>query len=142
MLYRPDSSKMWLPKKPSAIAAVEDGHRSAKGDMSKMSTTQVPAIDMKVRQFAMQFQYFMISLVLISIWSLRAALAQDDHSQTLTPQHQELTPDQKSKASALVKIVWESIERFKDVSVAETEGYVLQFGCVSGPDAGARTGTW
>jgi hypothetical protein len=141
MLYRPDSSKMWLRKKPSAIAAVEDGHRSAKGDMSKMSTTQVPAIDMKVRQFEMQFQYFVISLVLISIWSSRA-LAQDDHSQTLTPHHQELTPDQMSKASALVKIVWESIERFKDVSVAETEGYVLQFGCVSGPDAGARTGTW
>ncbi|MGH9694303.1 MAG: hypothetical protein ACRD5Z_09190, partial [Bryobacteraceae bacterium] len=28
-------------------------------------------------------------------------------------------------------------ERFKDVSVAEAEGYALQFGCVSGPDSGA-----
>jgi hypothetical protein len=140
MLYRPDSSKV-VAEEAVSNSSSEDGHRSAKGDMSKMSKTQVPAIDMKVGQFAMQFQYFVISLVLISIWSLRA-LAQDDHSQTLTPQHQELTPDQKSKASALVKIVWESIERFTDVSVAETEGYVLQFGCVSGPDAGARTGTW
>jgi hypothetical protein len=28
-------------------------------------------------------------------------------------------------------------DRFKDVSVALAEGYALQFGCVSGGDAGA-----
>ena len=28
-------------------------------------------------------------------------------------------------------------ERFKNVEVAKAEGYTLQFGCVSGPDAGA-----
>jgi hypothetical protein len=33
--------------------------------------------------------------------------------------------------------VRESTERFKDVSVAEGEGYGLLFGCVSGPDWGA-----
>jgi hypothetical protein len=55
----------------------------------------------------------------------------------MTPQHQELTPDQQSKASALLKIVRESTERFKDVSVAEAEGYALQFGCVSGDVSGA-----
>jgi hypothetical protein len=33
--------------------------------------------------------------------------------------------------------VREATERFHDVSVAEAEGYVLQFGCVSGSDAGA-----
>ena len=47
------------------------------------------------------------------------------------------TPDQKSQQSALLKIVRESTERFKDVSQAEREGYVLQFGCVSGSDSGA-----
>jgi len=31
--------------------------------------------------------------------------------------------------------------RFKDVAVAEAEGYTLQFGCASGPDAGAM-GMW
>jgi hypothetical protein len=39
--------------------------------------------------------------------------------------------------SALVKVVREATERFKDVSVAEAAGYALQFGCVSGDDGGA-----
>ena len=42
-----------------------------------------------------------------------------------------------SSTDALVKIVRESTERFRDVSVAEAEGYQLLFGCVSGPDSGA-----
>jgi hypothetical protein len=62
------------------------------------------------------------------------ALAQD-HSHAQASQQQ--TSDQKSKSSALLKIVRDSTERFKDVSVAESEGYALQFGCVSGPDQGA-----
>jgi hypothetical protein len=33
--------------------------------------------------------------------------------------------------------VREATERFRDVSVAEDEGYRLMFGCVSGPDWGA-----
>jgi len=37
----------------------------------------------------------------------------------------------------LIKIVREATERFKDVAVAEREGYQLMFGCVSGPDWGA-----
>ena len=37
----------------------------------------------------------------------------------------------------LVKVVRENTARFKDVAVAEAEGYGLQFGCVSGPDSGA-----
>jgi hypothetical protein len=90
---------------------------------------------MKVGRFATQFQYSMIALVLMSVCASRA-LAQDGHSHTLTPQH-ELTPDRKSKPSALLKIVRESTERFQDVKVAEAEGYALQFGCVSGESAGA-----
>jgi hypothetical protein len=38
----------------------------------------------------------------------------------------------------LVDIVRQATERYRDVSVAENEGgYVLMFGCVSGPDSGA-----
>ena len=37
----------------------------------------------------------------------------------------------------LIKVVRDVTERFKDVSVAEAEGYALMFGCVSGPDWGA-----
>jgi protein-S-isoprenylcysteine O-methyltransferase Ste14 len=42
-----------------------------------------------------------------------------------------------SNANALVAVVKESTERFKDVTVAEAAGYGLMFGCVSGPDWGA-----
>jgi hypothetical protein len=75
----------------------------------------------------------MITLILVSVYPLRA-LAQEGHSHT---QHQKQTQAQQSNASALVKIVQDSTERFKDVSVAEAEGYALQFGCVSGDDFGA-----
>ena len=37
----------------------------------------------------------------------------------------------------LVQVVRQATERFKDVTVAQAEGYELQFGCVTGPDAGA-----
>ena len=96
---------------------------------------------MKVGRFATQFQHSMIALVLMSVCPLRA-LAQDGHSHALTQQQQEMTQDQASRASALIKIVRQSTERFKDVSVAEKEGYALQFGCVSGPDAGAMGLHW
>jgi hypothetical protein len=36
-----------------------------------------------------------------------------------------------------MKIVRQSTERFKDVAVAEAEGYALQFGCVTGDELGA-----
>jgi hypothetical protein len=76
----------------------------------------------------------LISFALLSAGVL-CALAQDGHSHA-TPHH-DLTPDQKAKANELVKIVRDSTERFKDVRVAEAEGYALQFGCVTGPDSGA-----
>ncbi len=90
---------------------------------------------MKVGRFATQLQYSMIALALMSVW-LSRALAQD-HSHTSTTQNPELTANQKMNASALIRIVRESTERFKDVSVAQAEGYALQFGCVSGSDSGA-----
>jgi hypothetical protein len=100
-----------------------------------MTTTHFPIFGKKVRQFALRYRHLLISLVLLSI-SPVCVLAQDGHSHTAT-QQQEQTLEQKSKASALIKIVRESTERFKNVSVAESEGYFLQFGCVSGPDSGA-----
>jgi hypothetical protein len=76
------------------------------------------------------------ALVLTTVCASRA-LAQDGHSHSATQQEDEMTPDQQSKANALIKIVRASTERFKDVKVAMAEGYALQFGCVSGPDEGA-----
>jgi hypothetical protein len=65
------------------------------------------------------------ALAVMSAWPLRA-LAQDNHS------HGAASAD-----GGLVQVVREATARFKDVAVAEAEGYGLQFGCVSGPDAGA-----
>jgi hypothetical protein len=53
------------------------------------------------------------------------------HAQTLTASHHE------PQTSTLVKVVRESTERFRDVKVAEAEGYALTFGCVSGGEYGA-----
>jgi hypothetical protein len=51
--------------------------------------------------------------------------------------HERRDADQKHSPGALVAIVREATERFKNVAAAEAEGYGLQFGCVSGPDSGA-----
>jgi hypothetical protein len=56
-------------------------------------------------------------------------IAQADHSHPAAGKNDQ--------AAALVKVVRDATERFRDVSVAEAEGYALQFGCVSGSDAGA-----
>ena len=45
--------------------------------------------------------------------------------------------DQKAQAGALLQAVRDATARFKDVAEAEKAGYALQFGCVTGPDAGA-----
>ena len=65
-------------------------------------------------------------LALVATGSSHAAAQSHDHA-----------ADAKSATGAFVKLVRESTERFKDVSVAEREGYALMFGCVSGPDYGA-----
>jgi hypothetical protein len=102
-----------------------------------MKTLRGDIVKKNIRQFAIQAHYSMIaSLVLLSVWPSRV-LAQDDHSHMAMSQHHELTPDQESKQSALLKIVRQSTARFKDVKVAEAEGYALTFGCVSGDDQGA-----
>lgn len=66
----------------------------------------------------------------------QAGPSQDQHSQ----QHAAAvaqTPEQSSQAGTLLQTVREATERYKDVSAAEADGYVLTFGCVSGPDSGA-----
>ena len=101
-----------------------------------MSTTQIRSMKTKVRRLVTHFQYSVIPLALLSVCPLRI-LAQDGHSHTMPPQDQEITSAQKSQRSELLKIVRESTARFRDVNVAENEGYRLEFGCVSGPDSGA-----
>jgi hypothetical protein len=91
---------------------------------------------MKIGRFAMPLECSLIALLALTAASPSRALAQSDHVQALASQRQELTAD-KGSVSELVKIVRDATERFKQVSVAEKEGYGLLFGCVSGPDYGA-----
>jgi len=91
---------------------------------------------MKSNFLTKQFQYLMIAFALMNFCSARA-LAQVGHSHAVNTQPSEQTQNQQGTTNALIKIVRESTERFKDVSVAKREGYVLLFGCVSGSDSGA-----
>jgi len=81
---------------------------------------------MKILRFATKF----VVPILMSICWGQPGMAQTGHSH-------ESTATQKSQADTLVDIVRQATARFRDVSVAEAEGYHLQFGCVSGPDFGA-----
>src|SRR5947209_7850383 len=86
----------------------------------------------KVSRFARQLPYFITALALICIGPSRGE-AQDHHADAQATDQQQLTPEQ----GELIKLVRQATERFQDVSVAEKEGYRLEFGCVSGDDFGA-----
>jgi len=77
-------------------------------------------------------QYFVVVMIL-GIMIPGNATAQSTHSHAAPSKSQSLTAAQ----GALLQAVRESTARFKDVSVAEVEGYSLLFGCVTGPDSGA-----
>src|SRR3954468_7276635 len=107
-----------------------------------MRTTQVLAIDTesggfrRLRRFAGAIPYSAIALFLVQIGPLRAQ-SQEVNEHAQSAQHQEPSWERQRQAGELLRIVRESTERFRDVSVAEAEGYALQFGCVTGPDKGA-----
>jgi|SRR5450432_1727054 len=90
-------------------------------------------IDMKLRSLATSIPYSLVAFLLMSVYP-GSVQAQTGHSHQTA---QEQTAEQKDRANTLVQVVRDATERFKDVSVAEKEGYALQFGCVSGPDSGA-----
>jgi hypothetical protein len=92
-------------------------------------------IDTTVGRLAKQFRYFLIALVLMNVGP-SPAKAQERHLHT-PAQQQKKTRLAGQSSAALIKIVQDSTERFKNVAAAEAEGYALQFGCVSGPDSGA-----
>ena len=104
-----------------------------------MKTSKVSTIHTNVRRFAAQFECSLLAIALIGVCSPRG-MAQGSHTGTTTMQTETAQAQQakvNANANALVKIVQDSTERFKDVNVAIAEGYALQFGCVSGDSAGA-----
>lgn len=87
-----------------------------------------------VGRFAAQCS--IVAVVLINACPVRL-MAQDMHSHMTASRPDGVDAQQLRNATGLLKIVRESTERFKNVSTAMAEGYVLQFGCVSGSDSGA-----
>ena len=83
-------------------------------------------------RLARLFEYSLCAVVVLSgpAW-LAGAQTHGDHA--VASHHHKPNPRQ----GALIAAVRESTERFRDVSRAMTEGYALQFGCVSGGDFGA-----
>jgi hypothetical protein len=82
------------------------------------------------RAIASRWQQLTIALIVAGLCSA-PALAQTAHN------HASQQQEASSQAGALIKVVRDATERFKDVSVAEAEGYHLLFGCVSGDTVGA-----
>ena len=76
------------------------------------------------------------ALLVAGAWS-SPALAQSHDSHAMAAHEQPRTAEQKRQGNALVAAVREATERFRDVTLAEADGYHLQFGCVSGGDYGA-----
>jgi hypothetical protein len=105
-------------------------------ETESMSKTEIPTFSTRFRHLTARFHCIVIGLATLGICHLNA-LAQDGHTHTPSSQIQEQTAEQKSQANALIHIVRQATEKYKDVAVAEADGYALQFGCVSGPDSGA-----
>lgn len=75
---------------------------------------------------------FGVTAFFFVVTCLGSAGAQTGHT------HSDTTNKQLTEAQgALLRAVRDSTVRFKDVHVAESEGYSLLFGCVTGPDSGA-----
>ena len=84
---------------------------------------------MTINRFAARFTLSiagMLALASLSAVPMRAEAAHDHEG-----------AGHINENNALVKVVREVTEQFKNVAAAEAAGYALQFGCVSGPDAGA-----
>jgi hypothetical protein len=84
-------------------------------------------------RFTAGIRHSMLALTVLTA-GVSYAVAQDAHSHM---QMNMTQGGQSENASAFLKVVRDSTARFKDVNVALAEGYVLQFGCVSGSDSGA-----
>ena len=79
---------------------------------------------MNVREFAARFTWSLVGAIALSVCAV-PVMAQEGHDHGGSVQN------------ALVKVVRQVTEKYKDVATAEAAGYALAFGCVSGPETGA-----
>jgi hypothetical protein len=85
---------------------------------------------MHTGRFAKRLGYSLIGTFAALSVAATVVRAQGHEAHNVTSQHAD--PD-----GAFVKAVRYATERFRDASAAVADGYVLQFGCVSGSDQGA-----
>jgi hypothetical protein len=75
------------------------------------------------------------ALVVVALAQPRtAAQGHDSHMMTAPPGPE--TPEQKARTNAFVQLVRDATRRFLDPEVAKAEGYLPQFGCVTGSSEG------
>src|SRR3974390_1233268 len=91
-------------------------------------------LNIKNGRLAAALQCCAVALGLIHL-SPSSAMAQDAHTHLAAQEAEDTTA--QTNANTLLKAVRAATERFQDVKVAEAQGYALQFGCVTGDDAGA-----
>jgi hypothetical protein len=97
-----------------------------------MNAIHPPVIDARTRQIEKLLKSFVIFIVVMSIFPVFAiSQMQEEHSHTTS------STSNQSQQGALIKAVREATARFQNVRSAESEGYHLEFGCVSGSDSGA-----
>jgi hypothetical protein len=92
-------------------------------------------LDRSLRDAGKRTLTVVMAITVATACSARAQ-AQDGHRHAQA-QLEEKAAEQISQENALVRIVRDATERFRDVAMAEAAGYKLQFGCVSGEDSGA-----
>src|SRR5262245_31484209 len=112
---------------PAPVAGIWHSDNFVKG-VRPMTISQLLLIHSQVERFATRLQSLIFGLVIMAVGPSRVGAQ---------PAHSHIQDTQQNQANALVKIVRDSTERFKDVAAAMAEGYALQFGCVSGSDSGA-----
>lgn len=91
---------------------------------------------MSVRGVARRIGMSMIGAILFVGGVPALAVAQGDHAHGAAAAA-PATAEQTSRAAALIKAVREATEPYQSSLFAESQGYELQFGCVSGSDFGA-----
>jgi len=92
---------------------------------------------MKIRGFTLSIVYSLAAVFGFMSAAPSRMLAQENHTHTIASNDQNQNSDGNNELNALIRVVRQATQRFQDVHAAEAAGYFLQFGCVSGPDAGA-----
>jgi hypothetical protein len=92
--------------------------------------------DMKTARSAKSLHWYVAGVV-AAAGGLALQAAADEGPSAAAASHHQSAGNHKPDSSEFIRTVRRATARFRDVAVAEAEGYELHFGCVSGPDNGA-----